>query len=200
MKTILPLLFFGVACRFVPRRRGRQAARPQGGALGELGATYRRRAAWQGGTGRCLGVHLHQLDPHLAICQGVESRLRVARPGRGRRALARVRVRQARREHRPWDSRPRADVSDRDRQRVRDLAGPGQRRLAGEVPLRRPGKAGQALGGRGALRRDRIRDPAAPGSGQPWRSAARCQPGGDGVREDRPALLRGNHERDICRS
>ena len=31
-----------------------------------------------------------------------------------------------RREHRPWDSRSRADLSDRDRQPVRDLAGPGQ--------------------------------------------------------------------------
>ena len=54
--------------------------------------------------------------------------------------------------------------------------------------------------GEGQLRRDRVRDPAASGRGQPWRSAAGGQPGGDGVREDRPAFLRGNHERDLCRS
>ena len=46
-------------CRFVRRRRGRQAAGLQSGALGELAATHRRGAAWQGGTGRCLGIHLH---------------------------------------------------------------------------------------------------------------------------------------------
>ena len=38
------------------------------------------------------GIHLHQLDSYLAVYQGVESRLRLARPGRGRGALARVRV------------------------------------------------------------------------------------------------------------
>ena len=30
-----------------------------------------------------------------------------------------------------------------------------------------------------------------------WRSAARCQPRGNGVREDWPAVLRGNHQRDV---
>ena len=40
----------------------------------------------------------------LPFYQGVESRLRRARPGGGRSARAGVRVRQAGREHRPWDS------------------------------------------------------------------------------------------------
>jgi hypothetical protein len=41
---------------------------------------------------RRLGVHLHQLDSHLAIHQGVASRLRRTRLGRGWPARTRVRV------------------------------------------------------------------------------------------------------------
>ena len=140
-----------------PRPRGQRNARPQGRALGELDAAHARSAARQGRPGRLLGVHLHQLDPHLALRQGVEPRLRQVRPGRGRRACARVRVRQARREHRPRDSRPRAHLSDRARQRFCDLAGLRQRRVAGEVPLRRARQTGEAVGGRRELRRDRSR-------------------------------------------
>src|SRR5437016_6016361 len=97
MKAILSFLLHR---RCGPRRRARRDARLHGGALGELDATQRRLAAWQGGPRRLLGVHLHQLDPHLALRQGVEPRLRRPRLGRGRRACARVRVRQARGEHR----------------------------------------------------------------------------------------------------
>ncbi len=50
-------------------------------------------------------------DPHLALRQGVAPRVRGARLRRGRRARARVRVREARREHRSWDSRSWAHLS-----------------------------------------------------------------------------------------
>ena len=68
-------------------------------------------------------------------------------------------------QHRPRDSRPWAHLPDRARQRLCDLAGPRQRRLAGEVPLRRARKAGEAVGRRGQLRRNRGGDPASAGGG-----------------------------------
>jgi hypothetical protein len=45
----------------------------------------------QGRARRRLGVHLRELDPYRALRQGVEPRLRPARPGRGRRACSRAR-------------------------------------------------------------------------------------------------------------
>ena len=89
------------------------------------------------------------------LCQSVEPRLRAARPGRHRRALAGVRVRQARREYRSRHSRPRTDLPDRHRQRLCDLAGVWERRVAREIPLRRSREAGEAMGRRGKLRRNR---------------------------------------------
>ena len=64
---------------------------------------------------------------------------------------------------------------------------------------RRPGKTGEAMGGRGALRRNRGRR-----SGASWwrQSRARNCPRparGDGVCEDRPAFLRRDHQRDVRR-
>ena len=76
MRAILLLLVAGVVVGSSLAGAARQTARAQSGAMGELGATHCRRAAWQGGARRRLGVHLHQLDSYLAIYQGVESRLR----------------------------------------------------------------------------------------------------------------------------
>ena len=64
---------------------------------------------------------------------------------------------------------------------------------------RRPGKTGEAMGGRGALRRNRGGDPAPVGCGKAGHAIALDQPGGDGVCEDRSALLRGDHQRDVRR-
>ena len=57
-------------CGCVPRRRGWQTARLYGGAVGELRAAHRGSVARQGRPARHLGVHLHQLDSHLAIMSG----------------------------------------------------------------------------------------------------------------------------------
>ena len=53
--------------------------------------------------------------------------------------------------------------------------------------------------GEGQLRRDRGGDPAPAGCGQARDRAAGGQPRGDGVCEDRRALLRRDHERDLRR-
>ena len=128
---------------------------------------------------------------------GLESRLRLARPGRGR-VHSPVSLASAPRTS-TWHSRPWTDLSDRDPQRIRIwriwTTTRGQRST-----LRRPGTARQAMGWRGELRRDGIRDPAAAGGSRPGGSAASCEPGGDSVAKARAALLRWDHRRDIPRA
>ena len=75
----------------------------------------------------------------------------------------------------------------------------GQRRLAGEIPLRRSRAAGKAMGRRGELRRNRARDPAPVGCGTTRDPIAGREQRGVDVREDRPAFLRRHHERDLHR-
>jgi hypothetical protein len=91
MKTILPLLFLGVVAGsclvgaaanlpvFKVERWVNSAPLTAAGLRGKVVLVD----VWD----------LHQLDSYLALCRGVESRVRPARAGRDRSALAGVRVR-----------------------------------------------------------------------------------------------------------
>ena len=97
-----------------------------------------RRAARARRARRLLDLHLHQLHPHAARA----ARLGRALPARGpddrRRPLARVRLREGRRQRRRRDPPEPPALPGRPGQRSGDMERVGQPVLAGEVPDRRP--------------------------------------------------------------
>src|SRR4051812_30610746 len=75
---------------FISCERCQQPAVVEGIALGEFAAAHARDLARESRARGLLGVHVRQLDSDRPVCQSMESRLRVARSGRDRRARAGV--------------------------------------------------------------------------------------------------------------
>ena len=115
---------------------------------------------------RLLDVHLHQLAAHPALPARMAREVRG--PGRDgdRRPHAGVRVRAERRQHRPAGAGVQGRLSDRDRQRLRRLAGVRQPLLAGPVHRRRRGTDPLPPLRRGRVRHVRDGRPAAAPRGR----------------------------------
>ncbi len=133
--------------------------------------------------GRLLDLHLHQLPAHPALSEGVGRALPAGRADDRRRPLARVSVRERRRQRRRRDPAQRAALPRRTGQRPCHLERLWQPVLAGRVLRRRPGQRPLRPLRRGLLRREREGDPRASARGRP--------PGAAGdVRRPRPRPLR----------
>ncbi len=120
---------------------------------------------------RLLDVHLHQLHPHAALPHGVGPALPRRRPDDRRRALARVPVREGRRERRGGDPPESHRLPGRPGQRPRHLERLGQPVLARALPDRRPRKGARRPLRRGRLRHDRGGHPRA--AARAWRPRRR---------------------------
>ena len=117
--------------------------------------------------GRLLDLHLHQLPAHAALPEGLGRALPQGRPDDRRRPLARVPVRERRRQRRRRDRAQRHPLPGRPGQRPRDLERLRQPVLAGRVLHRRPGQRPLRPLRRGRLRREGEGDPRAARRGRP---------------------------------
>ena len=141
----------------VPRRRD---------GVAQLAAADCCRPARQGRPRRRLDLHLHQLAAHASLRPGLGREIQGPGARRDRRALAGVRVREGPRERPPVGEGDEGRLSDRGRQRHRDLARLQQRVLAGPLPHRREGKDSVSPVRRGRIRTDGEGHPATPRRGR----------------------------------
>ena len=115
---------------------------------------------------RLLDLHLHQLHPHAPLPRVVGRRVPQGRPDDRRRALARVPVREGRRQRRGRDRTRRDPLPGGPGQRPRHLERVRQPVLAGQVPDRRERRGPLRPLRRGQLRPDRGGDPLAARRGR----------------------------------
>jgi hypothetical protein len=165
----------------------------------QLHTTHRRHAAWQGRVGRFLGVHLRQLDPHVAPRQGVAPRLRRPGPGRPRSARARVRVRQARGEHRSWDSGSWAHYPIALDNEFETWRAFGNDAWPTKYLFDANGRLVKRWVGEGSYSDVEAEIRRLLVTVNPGRHATAGQPRGDGVRQDWPALVRRHFRRNLPR-
>ena len=164
------------ACPCSARRRNSSA--PSAGSTPGRPAADARGPARPGRPGRLLDLQLHQLPAHPALPGGLGPALPQGRPDDRRRPLARVPLREGRRQRLRRDPAQRHRIPRRPGQRPRDLERLGQPVLAGRV-LRRRRRAGPLHPlRRGLLRRERARDPRAA-------RRSRAPAGGHGVQGPR---------------
>ena len=152
--------------------------------VAQLSATDVGRPARQGRARRLLDLHLHQLAAHAALRPRVGREVPRSRPGRDRRAHARVPLRARPRERAPRGAGDARHVSRRGRQRLRDLGRVRQPLLAGALSRRRAGAHSPSSVRRGRLRRVGAGHSTAAGRG--GRRAA----SGDGPGHGRCAVAR----------
>ena len=174
---------------------GRSACGPTGGArlhrhpglVQHAGrqAALDERPARQGGADRLLDLHLHQLHPHASLPRGLARSATAGRPGRGRRPLARVPLREGRQQRAAAAIRQNhltyPVVQDND---LGTWDAWGNQYWPAEYLVDAQGQHPRRPLRRGRLRADRARDPHAAGRGRapasgsgPRRRRRRPRPG-----------------------
>ena len=151
------------------------------------------RPARQGRADRLLDLHLHQLHPHAALPRGVAAALRARRLYGRRRPLARVPVREGRRQRPGRDPAEPPHLPGRPGQRPGDLGCLGQPVLAGGISGRRAGQRP-----RRALRRGRA-TPRPSGRSAPCCATRVMRTSGRGHGRRRRRPRRRDHARDLPR-
>ena len=188
------------ACRCSARRRNSSATSSWFNTPGGRPLTLRGPAR-PGRPGRLLDLQLHQLPPHAALPEGLGRALPQGRPDDRRRPLARVPLREGRRQRRRRDRAQRDPLPGRPGQRPGDLERLRQPVLAGRVLHRRPRAGPLRPLRRGRLRRERAGDPRAARRSRATRRAARSSSGpGDsalGRRDDAGDLPRRRPRRTL---
>ena len=182
--------------------RGRGACRPavRRDAMAQFRAADGRKREGQGRPGEFLDLFLHQLPARAAACPGLGGEVPGSRPRGGRRAYAGVRLREGPRQCAQGVGLARRRLSGRDRQRLRNLAGLRQSRLAGALLHRRRRTRAPPRARRGRLRPVRTADPAIAvrgrrHAGRPTASSAVTGKGPQAAADDRESAI----ARDLCR-
>ncbi len=144
-----------LAPRASSRIRSSGSTRPGG----EAALDRRAQRRGQDRAGRLLDLHVHQLHPHAALPRGLGPQVPQGRARRRRRALARVPVREGRRQRCRRDRLRRHPLSGRPGQRARHLELLSQPVLARPLSDRHERQNPLHALRRGRLRADRGRDP-----------------------------------------
>ena len=103
-------------------RRRRVAFSGRRDRVAQFAAVDGERPARKSRPDRRLDLYLHQLAAHASLCPRVGREIQESGAGGDRRALARVRIRTQRRQRSPGREGHAGRLSDRDRQRLCDMA------------------------------------------------------------------------------
>src|SRR6266851_3886893 len=151
--------------------RGLYATRTRAGLrkqdMAQFAAADAQATPQQSRADRFLGIHLHQLHPHLPLSAPMATTLRPGRPRDYRGAYARVRVRQESQKRRGCGQALRLHLPDRGRQRLRYLERLPCRRMADGLPDRQGRQHRLRPQRRRRLRRDGTRNSDAAEGAQP---------------------------------